>query len=160
MVCDGQWSHVMKGPGQEPGFTEHQKVEILQLVNGRLLPETDSPYMTPQGADMCLDSRRYSPLYLGLVTRLDGEMRRGGVSPDAILEVTHNARTLDRKGHVGCRNDIHLIQEGYCEDLGYGGYLPDVGGILLRGPFHKYVSHLHKSTTKRHKMMKFGTDCL
>ena len=64
---------------------------------GKLLLETDSPYLVVRGADARGEVLQDSPLYLGAVVKLVATIRGGGGGggPADVLEVTyHNARTF------------------------------------------------------------------
>ena len=79
--------------GLTAGFSDYQKQGLKAVQVGKMLLETDSPYLVVRGADMRGAVTHNSPLYLGAMAKLVATIR--GESPEDVLEVTyHNARTF------------------------------------------------------------------
>ena len=74
-------------------FSDYQKRGLKAVQVGKILLETDSPYLVAKGADARGEVLQNSPLYLGAVAKLVLNIR--GESPADVLGVTyHNARTF------------------------------------------------------------------
>ena len=75
------------------GFSDYQKQGLKAVQVGKMLLETDSPYLVVRDADTRGAVPHNSPLHLGAVAKLVATIREE--SPEDVLEVTyHNARTF------------------------------------------------------------------
>ncbi|GFS00608.1 hydrolase TatD [Elysia marginata] len=81
----------MSGSVQQ--FEEYHKEGLRAVPEERLLLETNSPYLRPKGAELKQEGGENSPMLLGEVAQLVGDIVRA--ESGVILRLTHhNAQTF------------------------------------------------------------------